>query len=161
MLHERRACVLLTAAISFLCLAPFVSLSGTVTSSSINITAVKGQSWLTHLHKTLSFSSMGMTWSLGPPALPPFEKYGDWQMSLSPDFPPKRMALNGSDLYRLNCRGCHQESGAGSPPEINSIINPVRATSVEAVLQRMKDRGIDMNRTDALALANQANGALL
>ena len=71
------------------------------------------------------------------------------------------VTLHGSDLYRLNCQGCHGESGQGAPPEINSVINPVRATSVALVMARMKTAGMDISRADAVKLAQQSNAALL
>jgi mono/diheme cytochrome c family protein len=69
--------------------------------------------------------------------------------------------VSGSDLYRLNCRGCHREAGEGAPPEINSVINPVRATSPLAVMARMKASGFDIQRSDATKLAAQARHSLL
>ena len=71
------------------------------------------------------------------------------------------MAFHGSDVYRLNCRGCHDGSGHGAPPEINSVIDPVRATSVEIIMARMKKAGMDMSRANATLLAKQSNTALL
>ena len=71
------------------------------------------------------------------------------------------VTLHGSDLYRLNCQGCHGESGLGAPPEINSVINPVRATSVPLVLARMKNAGMDISYADATKLAEQSKAALL
>lgn len=41
----------------------------------------------------------------------------------------ERWTLTGADLYRLNCRSCHNPEGTGLPPEINSVIGPIRATS--------------------------------
>ena len=69
--------------------------------------------------------------------------------------------MRGADLYRLNCQGCHGESGLGAPPEINSVINPVRATSVPLVLARMKNAGMEMSYADAAKLAQQSKAALL
>jgi mono/diheme cytochrome c family protein len=71
------------------------------------------------------------------------------------------LTLHGSDLYRMNCQGCHGESGEGAPPEINSVINPVRATSVELVMARMKVTGMEIGRADAVKLAQQSKTALL
>jgi mono/diheme cytochrome c family protein len=71
------------------------------------------------------------------------------------------LVLHGADLYRLNCEGCHGESGLGAPPEIASIINPVRATSVSLVMQRMKSVGADVSRAQAAELAGQSKTALL
>jgi mono/diheme cytochrome c family protein len=69
--------------------------------------------------------------------------------------------LRGSDLYRLNCQGCHGESGEGAPPEINSIISPVRATSVDAVIERMKSSGAEISRQEATKMAQQARNSLM
>jgi mono/diheme cytochrome c family protein len=69
--------------------------------------------------------------------------------------------LHGSDLYRLNCEGCHGEHGFGAPPEIGSLIDPVRATSVVLVTQRMKKTGMEMSRRDTAQLVNQSRSALL
>jgi mono/diheme cytochrome c family protein len=71
------------------------------------------------------------------------------------------MTLNGADLYRLKCRGCHGVAGQGAPPEINSIINPVRATSAEVIMERMKERGAAISRKDAAVLARQSEYSLL
>ena len=49
----------------------------------------------------------------------------------------------------------------GAPPEINSVINPVRATSVALVMDRMKQSGMDISRAEAVKLAQQSNVALL
>jgi mono/diheme cytochrome c family protein len=71
------------------------------------------------------------------------------------------VTLKGADLYRLKCQACHGASGEGAPPEINSIINPVRATSATLILARMKKNGAAMSRKDAMALASQSETALL
>jgi mono/diheme cytochrome c family protein len=59
--------------------------------------------------------------------------------------------LTGADLYRLDCRGCHMADGGGAPPEINSLIDPVKGTSLVLWEQRMKQAG----RTVDLAFAKQ------
>jgi mono/diheme cytochrome c family protein len=69
--------------------------------------------------------------------------------------------MHGSDLYRLNCQGCHGEAGLGAPPEINSVVGPVRATSVQLVVERMKKTGMDISSSAAGELAKQAKEALL
>lgn len=123
------------------------------------VAAVSGESWLTHLNRSFGDTSMGKTGRLGPG---PQE-----EDALQP--PPQRpiyssrdgIKLHGSDLYRLNCQGCHGESGLGAPPEINSVINPVRATSVPLVVARMKERGMDISYADASNLAQQSKAALL
>jgi mono/diheme cytochrome c family protein len=71
------------------------------------------------------------------------------------------VTLKGADLYRLKCQSCHGEKGEGAPPEINSIIDPVRATSATVILERMKKNGANMSQKDATALATQSEAALL
>ncbi len=127
----------------------------------LSVTAVEGESWLIHLNRPFSETSMGKTGRLGPPAPVPGEGPPPLQPALSPDFTSPTVTLRGSDLYRLNCQGCHGESGEGAPPEINSVINPVRATSVAMVMERMKSRAMDISRGDAAKLAQQARVSLL
>ena len=133
----------------------------TVGTKDVPVTAVEGESWLTHLHRPLNESSMGRTWELGPPAPMPGEEAPHWQLELSPGFATPIVTLHGSDLYRLNCQGCHGESGLGAPPEINSVIDPVRATSVAAIMARTKKAGRDLSRADATVLAKQAKVILM
>ena len=123
------------------------------------VTAVSGESWLSHLHRSFDNTSMGKTGRLGP---------GPQEFEVSVpmaetvlDAVQTRRVLRGSDLYRLNCQGCHRESGEGAPPEINSVINPVRATSVPLVMARMKSAGADMSYAEAANLAQQSKKALL
>ena len=138
------------------------SLSGqTVGTKDVTVTAVGGESWLRHLHRSFDETSMGRTWDLGPAASMPGEESTYWKPELTPGFAANIVTLHGSDLYRLNCQGCHGVSGAGAPPEINSVINPVRATSVAVIMERTKKTGQDMTRADAAALAKQANVLLL
>jgi mono/diheme cytochrome c family protein len=91
----------------------------------------------------------------------PGDEAPPWQLDLSPVFNTQMATLHGSDLYRMNCQGCHGESGFGVPPAINSVINPVRATSVEVIMARAKKTGQDLSRADATVLANQARTSLL
>ena len=136
-------------------------LGQTVGNKDIPVTAVAGESWLNHLHRSFNDTSMGKTGRSGPPAPMPGEESASWQLRLSLDFAAKTATLHGSDVYRLNCRGCHEESGLGAPPEINSTIDPVRATSVAVIMGRMKKAGVDMSRANATVLAKQSNTALL
>jgi len=136
-------------------------LGQTVGNKDIPVTAVAGESWLNHLHRSFNDTSMGKTGRSGPPAPMPGEEPASWQLKLSLDFATKTATLHGSDVYRLNCRGCHEESGLGAPPEINSTIDPVRATSVAVIMGRMKKAGVDISRANATVLAKQSNTALL
>jgi len=142
------------------------ALGATVTSRNHGFgnsgpTAVAGESWLNHLHRTFDETSMGKTGHLGPPSAMGGEEFARSQMGLAPEVANESVTLDGSDLYRMNCRGCHGEAGLGAPPEINSVINPVRATSVDAVMERMKMAGMDIGRADAAKLAQQSKAMLL
>ena len=136
-------------------------LFGQTVDKETTVTAVKGESWISHLHKRFSDTSMGKTWHSGPVTPMPGEQSTGGQEKLSLDFAARPMAFHGADIYRLNCRGCHAESGHGAPPEINSVIDPVRATSVEVIVARMKKAGMNMSRANATLLAKQSNTALL
>lgn len=133
----------------------------TVGTKDVSVTAVEGESWLRHLRRSFNDTSMGKTWDLGPPPSTPGEESPRWQLELSPGYATQSVTLHGSDLYRLNCQGCHGGTGSGAPPEINSVINPVRATSVVVILERTKKTGQEMSRADAAVLARQAKVLLL
>lgn len=129
-----------------------------------SITAVTGESWLQHLHRTFDDSSMGKTWRLGAPD-PANDRIAarlrSSALSDSNTSGSRMATLHGSDLYRLNCQGCHGESGLGAPPEIGSLIDPVRATSVALVEQRMKKVGMELSRRETAEMVNQSRDALL
>ena len=119
------------------------------------ITAVTGESWLHHLHRPFDESSMGRTWRLGPTGAATDQAAPRLRLAAQFDStaPRSRMeTLHGSDLYRLNCQGCHGESGLGAPPEIGSLIDPVRATSAALVAQRMKKVGMALSRRQTAEL---------
>lgn len=138
------------------------SLSGqTAGTKDAQVTPVEGESWIKRLHRPFTDTSMGRTWDLGPPPPMPGEEPPRWQLNLSPGYATQSLILHGSDLYRLNCQGCHGASGGGAPPEINSVINPVRATSVAVILERTKKTGQEMTRADAAELAKQAKVSLM
>jgi mono/diheme cytochrome c family protein len=133
----------------------------TIGIKDVSVTAVEGQNWLKHLHRSFNDTSMGKTWELGPPPVAPGEETPRWRLELSSGYATQSVVLHGSDLYRLNCQGCHGSAGNGAPPEINSVINPVRATSVAVVLERTKKTGQEMSRANATELARQAKVLLL
>lgn len=124
-----------------------------------SVTPTSGESWINHLHRPFGVTSMGKTGRLGPPAPADGMTTAAWQLGVLPSS-AEAVQLHGQDLYRLNCQGCHGEAGLGAPPEINSVINPVRATSVPLVLERMKKAGMDMTPAAASELAKQAQDAL-
>jgi mono/diheme cytochrome c family protein len=126
-----------------------------VSASAFGQTPTSGPSWLERSHRTMGETSMGRSSrELGPS---PSENAHPIQ--LGPVAPI--VTLKGADLYRLKCQSCHGEKGEGAPPEINSIIDPVRATSATVILERMKKNGANMSRKDASALASQSEAALL
>src|SRR5882762_6390767 len=125
----------------------------------VAVTGVAGRSWLNQLNRNFEVTSMGKTGRLGP-APAPADESSRWQMGLSTSA-TAAVSLRGADLYRLNCQSCHGETGQGAPPEINSVINPVRATSVATVVERMKATGMNMSHADALKMAEQSKDALL
>ena len=130
-------------------------------AQNLPVTAVEGESWLNHLARNFNDTSMGKTGRLGPP---PDESVGDgpnMHTELLLAHAPQTVTLHGDDLYRLNCQGCHGESGLGAPPEINSVVGPVRATSVTLVTQRMKDLGMDISHASASEMAHQSRKTLL
>ena len=125
-----------------------------------DVTAVTGESLLTHLNRSLGDTSMGKTGRLGP--APSLEE--DSEQTFLPHLlqpATGTVMLRGSDLYRLNCQACHGESGLGAPPEINSMISPIRATSSALVRERMKKVGMDISNADATKLAQESEAALL
>ena len=147
-----------------------------VQTSSPRPTAIVGESWLTHLQRSFNETSMGKTGRLGPPAatdptagattIMTGAEFAPMQVQYAFDLqhqPSERgtVVLRGSDLYRMNCRGCHGEDGTGAPAEINSVINPVRATSAAAVMERMKTTGMAMSCADASKLAQQSKALLV
>ena len=136
-------------------------LAQTNATKHTSVTAVEGESWISHLHKRFGETSMGRTSDLGPAPPRPGNEASPWQLNLSPGFPMSLVTLNGADLFRLNCRGCHKESGHGAPPEINSVIDPVRATSVAVITAEMKAAGREMSQSEIAAMAKEAKVMLL
>ncbi len=125
------------------------------------VTDVEGESWVSHLARSFNETSMGKTGRLGPAPTPAGAEANPSESEISLLLAPGSVALHGSDLYRLNCQGCHGESGLGAPPEINSLINPVRATSTPLVMERMKRVGMDISPANAAEMARQSRKALL
>src|SRR6516164_7418912 len=123
---------------------PLASTNG----NDADVTAVTSESLLTHLNRSLGDTSMGKTGRLGPAPSPGANS----QQTFSPILPQPATAivtLRGEDLYRLNCQACHGESGLGAPPEVNSLISPIRATSPVLTRERMKKTGMDISNADA------------
>jgi mono/diheme cytochrome c family protein len=156
---KKSALHLITLVVVFV--IPSSLLGQTTGTRDISVTAVSGESWIRHLRRSFGETSMGKTWNLGPVPPEPGKDLPPWQLNLSPGFPAPIVTLHGSDLYRMTCQGCHKESGQGAPPEINSVIDPVRATSVVAMTARMKAVGREMSRSDLAAMAKESKVMLL
>ncbi len=127
------------------------------------VTPVEGESWLERLHRPFDETSMGKSSGVYGPAAP---MPSEWPLphpalQLSNEFTGQSTTLHGSDLYRFKCQGCHGAFGTGAPPEINSVIDPVRATSARMYIERMKKVGMDVASKDAVPLAGQAEAMLL
>jgi len=121
----------------------------------IHVTAVEGDSWLRHLGVPFIVSSMGRVanWGESPPTAP--------ILAFSGERPDGDFVLSGADLYRLNCRSCHKADGSGVPPEINSIVGPIQATSAAMIRAQMKQRGAELDEKTVNQLATQARTSLL
>jgi len=127
------------------------------------VTPVEGASWLEQRHRSFGLTSMGKSSGVyGPGASTPGDEHPTRPaLQLSNKFTGQTSRLYGADLYRLKCQACHGASGAGAPPEINSVIDPVRATSAKMYIDRMKKVGMDVSSKDAAALAKQATDTML
>jgi mono/diheme cytochrome c family protein len=151
--YSKRAVVMLALASSL-----FAQTAG---NQATKVTAVAGESWLSHLHRTFAETSMGKTGRLGPAELEPQGQSSGSLTPVSSGPAGRTVTLHGADLYRMNCRGCHGEAGLGAPPEINSVINPVRAGSTTLVMERMKKTGMSMSYGEAATLAKQSQDAVI
>ncbi len=149
-------CVLMVVIGTLLPVLPSLAAQTSVVGDS-EVTPVSGESWIHHLQKPFSETSMGKSsWKLGPSP----GDVSNWQMNLSPGYATKLAILHGSDLYRLSCQGCHGKLGLGAPPEINAIPGPVQATSAAATMEKMKQAGREMSRADANTLARESKELL-
>ena len=113
------------------------------------VTPVSGPSHLRRLGLTMRQSAMGAGGSWG--AVPVFAApaTGGAPSTGQADL----TTLTGADLFRLDCRPCHRADGSGTPPEIPSMIEPIRSTSALAMRQRMQDRGTPISAAFAEELA--------
>jgi mono/diheme cytochrome c family protein len=125
------------------------------------VTAVQGESWIRHLHRSFGETAMGRTYNLGPAPTASGETAVPWQIKLSPARFGQTTTVHGEDLYRVSCQGCHGQFGSGVPPEIHSVIGPVLATSAAATLEHMKSSGQEMSEADLTALAKESKILLL
>jgi mono/diheme cytochrome c family protein len=121
------------------------------------ISPVDGRSWLHRLGIVLEETYMGKTGAWGPGP----EVESGAEPNLIAGFGSPTVMLSGADIYRLECQGCHRSDGRGVPGEINSMIDPVRATSPEMIRSHMQKIGAPVSVKAAGELAAQARVALL
>jgi mono/diheme cytochrome c family protein len=103
------------------------------------ITPVQGPSWISHLGLSFGETAMGRMGTIPPPSSADYQSR--WNALAGSESLFGAFVLSGSDLYRLNCESCHQPDGRGSPPEVHSLLDPVRATSAALMSERLKARG--------------------
>ena len=146
------------------------------------VTPVKGQSWLKHLGLTIEQTHMGQMGGQAPAPEtqrkePTPEASGEstftrlierifdlFRRGRGEEAKQKPMnapfTITGADLYRLNCRSCHGPDGTGAPPEIKSLIGPVRGTSPALIQARMKKLGHPVSEQVLKQLADQGTQAI-
>ncbi|HVC20971.1 MAG TPA: cytochrome c [Vicinamibacterales bacterium] len=130
--------------------------------TGVVVSPVVGPSWLAVQRLDLRNTAMGDTFAFGPP--PPAG-----ESPIVPPPPTIRLVLNkvgqtftmtGSDLYRLNCEGCHGPKGEGVPPEINSLIGPVQGASLQMTMARLKQTGASVPASFAESLVKTGQATL-
>jgi mono/diheme cytochrome c family protein len=163
-MHRHRLCLFALFALILLFATGFSRAQSTssdaANSPGAGVTAVQGESWLVHLNRSFNDTSMGKTGHIGPAAGASAEPFPLASVS-SQEGSKRTVRVRGADLYRLNCQGCHGESGTGAPPEINSVIDPVRNTSPALVKANLQRGGMKVSDSDAVKLAAGAKAGLL
>lgn len=121
------------------------------------VTPASGRSWVSRRGLVMLDASLGRISGFGQTsAAPAPASLPSWPWPVLRD----RWVLTGADLYRLDCRSCHGADGTGLPPEINSVLDPARASSAVMLQKRMEERGRPIDARTARGLASQAEGNL-
>ena len=120
-------------------------------------TPVRGPSWLEHLGAELDDTHLGKMGGDGPPPANLRETMPSVEGESAENEP---FTLRGRDLYRLSCESCHGPDGRGAPPEINSLLAPVRATSAALLEARLRKQGRRLPPGMAQQLAADAEKSL-
>jgi mono/diheme cytochrome c family protein len=145
-------------------------------SGVVVVTPVRGPSWLHHLSLQVADTRMGEMGGSGPApetsrrepavgsavpggfrgAMHRFLNYFNSDRAKADEAFNSTFELTGADLYRLNCRSCHGPEGRGAPPEISSLLDPVRGTTVAGIQQQMAAEGRTISGDLAKQLAARA-----
>jgi mono/diheme cytochrome c family protein len=149
----------MAVALGLLGVSPTLAQDTSTGPGAFHVTPVEGPSWRTLLKVPFDQSAMGrMGMASGDASGHPPQAWGSSSILESLDKPT---SLNGADLYRLNCQSCHNVGGSGSPPEIRSLVDPVRATSVAIIREQLKRRGAEVSDSAVQEMASQAKTSLL
>lgn len=132
-------------------LLPLLLLAAGAASGMPEVTSVRGPSWLQHLGVELDDTHLGKMGGDGSPPATTREPMPSVEGEATAPF-----TLAGEDLYRLNCRSCHGPDGQGAPPEINSLLDPVRATSPALLEAHQRQQGRRLPPGMAQQLATDA-----
>ncbi len=135
------------------------------------VTSLGGPSWLRAQAITVDETNLGHMGGGGPPPAPAraaaFAEHVRRAVALagSNDAAARasleaRVTADGADIYRFECRSCHGPDGRGDPPEVGSIVGPVRALSPELLEQDMRAAGRPARPDLARQLAAQAERSL-
>jgi cytochrome c5 len=127
-------------------------------SADFTVTPVEGPSWIKHLGLTFGGTAMGRMGTNAPPSTVAYQSR--WNTLAGSESLARPFVLSGSDLYRLDCESCHQPDGRGSPPEVNSLIDPVRATSPALMEQRLKALGTPVDQALVRQMTTAAMAAI-
>ena len=133
--------------------------------------ALTGPSWLRALAITVDTTPLGHLGGAGPP--PASVEQARFQESVrraltlagGKDAEARRaletpFAVDGAEIYRLNCRACHGPRGTGLPPEVASIVGLGGALSPVLIEQSARARGLTVRPALALELSLQAERSL-
>ena len=114
------------------------------------VTPVEGPSWLTRLRVRFPQTGLGRAGEFARAPIKPPTRHE----------PGELVALSGADLYRLNCQSCHEADGTGFPPEVGSIVQAVRDSSVELMHRHDPQRGRATDGHAVHQLPRQADGEI-
>ncbi len=150
---------IIVAAVAISCNRAAPSKPGDLRSPSATVTPVKGPSWLQHLRIAIAETHLGQ---MGETATAPGTARREPPLAEHQTVQPlaETFELTGADVYRIDCRSCHDPEGDGAPPEIRSLIGPAQGTSPALIERRMEQRGAPISEAMATQLASQAEKAI-